>query len=166
MPNKMIGRMLWVWCALAVSLLGGCRSMPETVYYYGPSFHKVRTCLVATASREQLRRLGYEEIGTIHSEPMTQSARFDQEMSQQALIDAIAPENSKSLTLYYARLDEQACERAARAGGSFIRLEEIKHTFPKLTPESAILLGTDFGKDIKHVTSVKVWSVWRAPRKE
>lgn len=158
-----IGTMLVCGCLGLSVVLSGCANTPERVYYYGPRFQKARSCEVTKSSAAQLRAAGYEQIGTIQSEPMTRSGRFEQEMDQEALIAALAPENSGELAVYYARLDEQTCKRAAQAGGSFIRLEEIKHTFPKLTPESAILLGTDFGKDVKHVTSVKVWSVWRAP---
>lgn len=160
--KKLYQKILWACAGAMLLTLTGCRSLPERVYYYGPGFKAVRSAEVIKAAPDALRKAGYEQIGTIRSEPMTQSARFDQDMDQQALIDAIAPENSNALIQYYARLDEQACRLAARMGGSFIRLEEIRHTFPKLTPESAILLGTDFGKDVKHVTSVKIWSVWRA----
>ncbi|MCE5185993.1 MAG: hypothetical protein LLF76_07710 [Planctomycetaceae bacterium] len=155
---------LWAFAGLMLTL-AGCSS-PERVYYYGPKLSAQRSALIVTTSRDALQKAGYTQIGTIQSEPMTQSARVPEGTDNEALLESLAPEKNKQLVQYNAWVDQQACERAARAGGSVLRLEEIRHTYGTLTPESAVLLGTDFGKDVRTVTSVKIWSVWRAPQKK
>jgi len=160
--NGIGGKWGLVCVAAAVLSLGGCGEPLHRVYYSGLHRQAVRDAAIVTTSPEELRAAGYEPIGMIKSEPMTQSARSGElPGDREAMIEALAPENSPQLARYYTMIDEQARRQAARAGGHILRLEEIKHTFPTFTPETAVLMGTDVGKDIRYVTSVKIWSVWR-----
>lgn len=160
--NGIRDNLILVCFAAAVLGLSGCAEPVNRVFFSGLNRQAVREAAIVTAAPEELQAAGYERIGVIRSEPMTQSARASElPRDPNALIEALAPENSPQLTRYYAMIDEQARRKAARAGGQVIRLEEIKHTFPRFTPETAVLLGTDVGKDIRYVTSVKIWSVWR-----
>jgi hypothetical protein len=160
--NGIGGCLIPVCFAAAVVSLGGCAEPPGRVFFSGLNRQAVREARIVTATLEELQAAGYERIGIIRSEPTTQSAKIDTlNQDPEAMIEELAPENSPRLTQYYAMIDEQARRKAARAGGHVIRLEEIRRTFPQFTPETAVLMGTDVGKDIKYVTSVKIWSVWR-----
>jgi hypothetical protein len=160
--NGIRGCFIRVCLVIAVLSLGGCAAPLDRVFFSGLHRKAVRDARIVTATPEELRAGGYEQIGFIKSQPMTQSARASAlPLDSEAMIEALAPENSPKLRQYYAMIDEQARKKAARAGGHVLRLEEIRRTFPEFTPETAVLLGTDVGKDIKYVTSVKIWSVWR-----
>jgi hypothetical protein len=161
---KNVQRCVVLGC-LALGLAGifGCSS-PDRVYYSGPDLGNSREAVIVKTTAEALRSAGYEKIGTIVSEPQTQSGRFAADTDNQTVLEAIAPENSKELMYYYGTVHEEACKKAAKAGGDVLLLEEIRHTFPPFRPETAVLLGKGVGQDIKSVTSVKVWSVWRKPR--
>jgi hypothetical protein len=160
--KKIRGFLISMCLAGAVLSLGGCAEPPDRVFFSGLHRRPVSEARIVTATPEQLRAAGYDRIGYIKSQPMTQSARIGElPQDPEAMIETLAPENSPHLRQYYAMIDEQACRQAALKGGHVLRLEEIKRTFPTFTPETAVLLGTDVGKDIKYVTSVKIWSVWR-----
>lgn len=157
-----------VSCLLAFGMIG-CASNAR-VFYEGTRYSKTNSAAVMTTETiEQLADAGYVKIGMFRSEPTTRGLSVPKKAFQenpQAVLDSIAPENSKELASYYRSLDVEVCRAAANAGGQKIRSEEIKHDYPMFRSDIATKMEQVMaeGLTVQLVTSTKYWSVWKSSK--